>query len=164
MKVYKNFLKVEDFNNLKENLTSPHFPWYFNKGVLHKDDGFTQMTHNFFDNQKNYVNSNYFNLLENLINTIKPFILIRIKANLTFPTKKNESTGLHIDIPDAKNYKHFTGLYYVNSNDGYTLFEDGSKNYSIENTYFEFDGLIKHAAVTHTNTPNRIVINFNYLK
>lgn len=47
MKVYKNFLKVEHFNNLKENLTSNYFPWYLTKGVLYKNDGNVMMTHNF---------------------------------------------------------------------------------------------------------------------
>ncbi len=164
MKLFKNFLRDEDFNILKQNLTSSYFPWYFHKGVLYENDGNVMMTHNFFDNQKNYINSNYFDLLKNLITNINPFTLIRIKANLTFPTKKNKETGLHIDIQNAKNYKIFTGLYYLNTNDGYTLFEDGTKNYSIENSYIEFDGSIKHQAVTHTNTSNRIVINFNYIK
>ena len=164
MKIYKNFLKIEDFNNLKDNLNSPFFPWYLNEGVAYKDDGFTQMTHNFFDNQKNYINSSYFNLLDNLINIIQPLVLFRIKANLTFPTHKNQKTPFHIDIPNAKNYKSFTGIYYLNTNDGYTLFENGERNESVENTYLEFDGSKKHASVTHTNTSNRIVINFNYLK
>tara|TARA_R100001224_G_scaffold107253_1_gene82485 strand:+ start:325 stop:825 length:501 start_codon:yes stop_codon:yes gene_type:complete len=165
VKLYKNFLKDEDFNILKQNLTLPFFPWYLNEGVAYKNDGFTGlMTHNFFDNEKNYVNSNYYNLLEQLLIKINPLILFRIKANLMFPTETNIQTPFHIDILKAENFKSYTGIYYVNTNDGYTLFEDGTKNHSVENTYLEFDGKIKHASVTHTNTPNRIVINFNYLK
>ena len=67
MKVYKNFLNVEEFNKIKNVLLDPSFPWFYNSQILRtsKPIGNFQFTHNFYEN--NLVQSNYFNLLKPLI-------------------------------------------------------------------------------------------------
>ena len=51
----------------------------------------------------------------------------------------------------------------MNTNDGYTLFEDGTKVESVMNRLVTFPYTMKHAGTTCTNSPFRMVINFNYV-
>ena len=53
-------------------------------------------------------------------------------------------------------------IYYVNSNDGYTEFEDGTRIETIENRLLVFDSSLWHTGSTCTNAKVRCVINFNY--
>ena len=66
---------------------------------------------------------------------------------------------MHVDFKDCK-----TAIFYLNTNNGYTLFDKGDKIPSLENRVVEFDSNLKHCAVDHTDTKYRIVINFNYLQ
>ena len=52
--------------------------------------------------------------------------------------------------------------YYVNTNNGYTEFEDGQKVYCKKNSILIFDGSLKHRGVKQTDTKMRIAININY--
>ena len=56
-----------------------------------------------------------------------------------------------------------TSIFYINSNDGYTEFEDGTKVESVANRLVTFPHHMKHRGTTCTNQPFRLVINFNYL-
>ena len=84
--------------------------------------------------------------------------IIRIKANLTLKQKEHVPSDMHVDFKDCK-----TVIFYLNTNNGYTLFDKGDKIPSKENRVVEFDSNLKHCAVDHTDTKYRIVINFNYL-
>ena len=57
---------------------------------------------------------------------------------------------------------HFTSILYLNTNDGYTQFENGTKIESIENRLITFPLSYRHTGTTCTNQPFRAVINFNY--
>jgi len=161
MKIYKNFLNTEEFNPIQETLSSAYFPWYYNEGVVKKNDGHAQLIHTFFDKDKNYINSDYYTLLQPLLQKIKPFTLLRIKANLTLKTESPIEYGFHVDFPLSK---ITTALFYVNTNNGYTLFENKKKIKSVANTYVEFDSTLSHTGISSTDTLNRLVINFNYIK
>ena len=50
----------------------------------------------------------------------------------------------------------------MNSNDGYTLFEDGTKVESVANRLVRFPASIKHTGTTCTNANRRVLINFNW--
>ena len=55
-----------------------------------------------------------------------------------------------------------TAILYVNSNNGYTLFEDGTKVESVENRIVLFDSNLRHTGTTCTEEKVRIVVNFNF--
>jgi len=73
-------------------------------------------------------------------------------------TSKIVEHSFHIDVP----FKCTTGILYLNSNDGYTSFEDGTKVESVENRFVTFDSGIKHSGTTCTNQKVRLVLNINY--
>ena len=57
-----------------------------------------------------------------------------------------------------------TSIFYVNTCNGYTHFEDGTKVDSVANRLITFPTQTKHGGACCTDTVARIVINFNYHK
>jgi hypothetical protein len=57
-----------------------------------------------------------------------------------------------------------TAIYYLNGNNGYTEFEDGTKIETVSNRIVIFDGLKKHRGVSQTDTTFRYVINLNFIE
>jgi hypothetical protein len=66
---------------------------------------------------------------------------------------------MHTDSPDY----HKVALFSINTNNGYTLFENGDKFESKENTLLLFDGHLKHCSVAQIDSNLRINININYI-
>tara|TARA_B100000287_G_C20388467_1_gene684571 strand:+ start:52 stop:402 length:351 start_codon:yes stop_codon:yes gene_type:complete len=95
---------------------------------------------------------------------IQPVALIKIKANLNMPTENIIEHGYHNDIQDGLHLDFIkTAVYYLNTNNGYTKFEDGTKVESVQNRLVVFDNKMKHTGTTCTDKPFRMVINFNYV-
>lgn len=55
-----------------------------------------------------------------------------------------------------------TSIFYVNTNNGYTLFKNNQKVKSIENRMVIFKSSEIHSSVTCTDSKVRCVINFNF--
>ena len=66
----------------------------------------------------------------------------------------------HIDLP----FKCTTGIFYVNSNNGRTEFEDGTKIDCVANRMITFPSHMRHAGVTTTDSHCKVLINFNYFE
>jgi len=157
--VIDNVLKKEDFLAIKNTLEERFFPWFISSilyGELVKNN--FQFVHIFYD--KFTINSEFYPLLKPIIEVLKPLALIKIKANLLFQESNILEHGMHVDYY-YKNCK--TAIFYVNTNDGYTKFLDGTKVFSEENKLLIFNTEEKHTGTTCTNTLRRIVINFNYV-
>ena len=58
--------------------------------------------------------------------------------------------------------KSFTAIYYLNTNNGYTKFEDGTKIESIENKFVVFPNTLKHTSATTSDRKIRVVLVFNF--
>lgn len=155
----KNYLNKEDFNNLKNNFISNSFPWYLSN-VIKEDKNIYQFVHMFYIENK--INSNFFYLIEPILKKINPVALIKIKANLITKTSKNIEHGMHTDI-NPPSSKITTAIFYCNTNNGYTKFENKTKIKSIENSFISFDSNVKHTGSSCTDKEMRIVINFNYI-
>jgi hypothetical protein len=158
-----NFLPTQKFLMIKGLLDSSDFPWYFNKAIVSDNEPLDhiQFTHTFFTNGS--IHSNFFKNLSPLLNLINPSLLVRIKANLQPITSNIIKHQMHTDEV-LDNAKITTGIFYINTNDGKTIFETGEEVKSEENKYIEFDSKKMHTGTTCTNEKNRIVINFNYIK
>ena len=158
--IIDNFLKNDDFLKLQNLFLGPWIPWYFNNSVARKGEtSHFQFVHVFYDDL--IPKSSFFNDIYPIIEIINPKALIRIKANLGTKTIVNEQTGFHNDV---LNFTCKTAILYLNTNDGYTEFEDGTKIKSVENRFVEFDSTIKHTGVTQTDTQTRVLLNFNYVR
>lgn len=156
-KIIDNALSKDDFLKIKKELTSSEFPWYYSDFVARKDDiDDYYFIHLFYLNH--HKNSNYFDLVLPILEVIKPKALIRIKGNLYPSTKELYHHKLHSDFT----YDHQGAIFYLNTNDGYTILECGTKIESIENRILFFNASKPHSSTTCTDEKVRININFNY--
>ena len=102
-----------------------------------------------------------------IIEILQPEAVKRIKANLRTRTSKNEESFFHVDLmmmSEEKQKQWTTSIFYVNTNDGYTKFEDGTKVESVANRLVSFPANMKHLGTSCTDQKRRVVINFNYFK
>lgn len=164
-KVIDNFLEEEDFKKLEDMLMSGFMPWYFNDHVNIKGDDYFQFVYGFIRD------GGVQNCDETMMSFIKPFRLKlkidyfhRVKANLTPKTEEIIEHGMHTDRnKESVNYgMKKTGVFYLNTCNGYTKLENGKKIKSKKNRYVEFDCLTKHTGSSCTDEKRRVVINFNY--
>ena len=160
IKILDNVLNDLHFAKLKSTLLDNlNFPWYLGKIVDIEKNSPYQFSHIFYGQQK--INSEYFTLLEPILQTLKIKNLIRIKANLLLKTNEIVKHGLHIDTQAEK--KFYTAIYYLNNNNGFTEFENGKIIKSKSNRLIHFNGKIKHRGTSCSDQPYRCVINFNYI-
>jgi hypothetical protein len=161
-KITDDFLNEVEFSQVKDiMIDSSRLPWYFNDYVLSKDEDAGeswQFTHTFFNNWR--WQSDYARDIAPLIDKINPKAWLRIKANLGIKSESIKEQGWHTDY----DFPCTTAVFYLNDNDGYTIFEDGTKVESKANRLVEFDSHYKHSGTTHTDTLQRVVINLNYIK
>ena len=157
-KIVDNFLSEELHNNFKEVVTSNKINWFYQKNVSHNhsDDSY-YFTHMFFDTIVG--RSRYYPIIESLIPLIGIKLLVRVKGNMYPNTNKIFEHDQHVDYE----FKTKGFIYYVNTNDGYTKLNDGTKIESIANRGLFFDPSLKHNSSTCTGDEPRINININYL-
>ena len=163
MKVINNFLTKEEHKKLEKDIMGPFFPWYYNDIVVYKNDplGHFQFIHLFYEN--NSLNkSNLFEMLRPIIDKIKPLSVLRIKANLSSRTDKIIEHSFHTDFENDDRIT--TGIFYVNTNNGYTKFKNNKLQKSVANKFIEFNSTENHAGTSCTDENVRVVINFNYIK
>jgi hypothetical protein len=155
--IIDNFLDKNIHKEIKKTMFGVDFPWYYLAQIASPDDETDFMfNHTFYGN--NQMLSQYFpTLVMPIIGNIKYNYLIRIKANLYTKKDKHIIHGFHVDSFEP----HRVALYSINTNNGYTEFEDGEKFYSIENRLIIFDGKKKHRSVSQTDENIRVNININ---
>lgn len=158
MIVKDNIIKKEDADYIESIFSGFYFPYFINQIVPPENTKDYQMTHIFYDNNK--VTSDFFNILKPILDYIKPKALVRIKANLNHQQDNINIHGFHKDF-DYKNLK--TAVYYVNTNNGFTIFKNNEKKViSKKNKILIFDSIKEHSGTNCTDKPFRITINFNY--
>jgi len=161
--VIENFLSKGDHINLKRSLTTRNFPWGYIDAIGDADDNERfHFQHMFYwaDATENGGKTDYYYLIEPLLQKLNYQKLVRVKGNLMVKEPENYLCSKHTDFHKP----HTVCLYYVNSNNGYTLLDDKIKVPSIENTAVIFDGMIPHQAASQTDTKIRLNININYLE
>jgi hypothetical protein len=165
IKVIDNFLKKDDFKKIQDIFMSSHIPWYYNDYVIspeyRESSDHYQFIHPFYI--RGCVESNFYVDLFPILDNLDYYLMIKCKANLLIKTKTHIEHGYHIDLSDLeKHHKPKTSIFYINTNNGYTKFEDGSIIKSVENRLVTFDTRMEHTGSTCTDENVRIVINFNY--
>lgn len=168
-KVYDNFLANDKFEHIRNTLIGEPsvFPWYYKESRLPQLETRTEipqqyagtLSHMFYIN--NQRTSDFFELLAPLLDIIEPAALIRIKANLTFAAPDRFVHGMHIDHNKGVGQ---TAVFYVNTNNGQTMFDNGETVDSVANRLVVFDSSTVHSATSHTDTSVRCVINLNYIE
>ena len=162
--VIDNFLDESDFKNIQEIMLGDNFPWYYNTGVVKAEDDNIknqyQLIHMFYSND--VPRSSYFDILAPLIYKINARSWIKIKANLNTRTEDFFEHGYHVDYTDVIPSQR-TAVFYLNTNNGYTLFQDGTKIESVKNRLVSFKTDLLHTGSTCTDVNRRVLINLNYI-
>ena len=162
--IIDNFLEEERFVSL-ERIIQYDVPWYFQPTMVTEDEvspgGFDHAIYKASSPVSPFY-SHFIPILEQL----NVAILIRIRINLNPRLPEPFYSLFHIDFNVMEKPVTLckTSIFYINTNNGYTEFEDGTKAESVANRLVSFPTNTKHRGVTQTDEQTRIVINFNYLK
>ena len=165
MKVLDNILCESEFKYLQEYFYK-NLPWYYLDHVVnngeHEDLKCIQFTHTFFNSNDPYdltARSEHRAVIKPILLKLRPWLLLRAKANLRPISSELIHSSFHTDLRDLK---QLTAIYYLNTCDGYTLFNDGTKVTSVENRLLIFDGSKLHCGSSTTDSKSRMVLNINY--
>jgi len=176
IEIIDNFLTDEEYNYLQDHLIGNGYPnegrsiipWYYNDAIdgpsfVEKNKQTYQFCHTFISFGE--IQSYWFESVKVPLSKIlgNCYDVLRIKANLVPRTQEIIENSFHTDFASPfidENY--ITSIFYVNTNNGYTLFEDGTKIDSIKNRLIKFPATLKHTGTTCTDEKIRVVINFNY--
>jgi hypothetical protein len=168
IQVIDDYLKPEEHELIKSYVMGENdrgnikdsFLWQWQ---VESCDGHPQFCHLLYSNY--LVHSQYFEMVRPILNKEEMVSIAKIKANLLTRTEDVVvyDKCFHQDFSPESSKIMITGIYYVNSNNGYTLFEDGTKVESLANRFVVFPCHIKHGGMPFTDdSKRRIVINFNW--
>lgn len=186
-KIYDNILPKSVVNNAENILTSNQFPWFLSLKTVYRPGGFSDTNqhynqkykdkcsfkHSFTLGEPPSVFSEYYkfakHLLDQIVSSIgiKKYLLLRARANYTYPLPINEPEIPLIPHTDRQ-YNHTVILYYVSDSDGDTVFLDNNNNIittikPAKGRFIVFDGTILHTNYFPKFHDKRIVINYNVL-
>jgi hypothetical protein len=158
-----NFLEPEDFQNLQMLMLGEDLPWYYMDKIDYPDDDHDsdkfQFTHAFYGGDEGPYTDYRAIVYEQFHFIRNPY---RIKANLIPKTSEIKIGRFHIDIAGDLSNSHTTSILYVNTNNGYTEFEDGTIIESVANRFVTFPTVMRHRGTSCTDKKVRVLINFNY--
>ena len=162
IEVFDNFLEHELFKKISNKIINSKWSYSdliisFDKRICDELDNHQMYNMIYSDDEPK---SDMFHLIRGIMMNDKFNFksLIKIKANLSFRTTEKIIHGYHVDVP----YKCKTAIYYLNTNDGCTMFKDGREIGSVENRLVIFNSQLEHTGTTCTDQKIRSVINFNY--
>ena len=169
IKIEDNFLEQKIFDELQAHMMGNTFDWYFYDEILYgvEDIERFQFVHMIYF--QSYVDEFGMRMMNPIVNKIQPVTFWRIKANLLTKISNSDKDegALHVDmtnLSDEKLKQWTTSIFYVNTNNGYTKFEDGTKVESVANRMITFPAYMKHAGTSCSDKKTRVVINFNYIE
>jgi len=167
--VIDNFLDPERFKHVKDSFYHPSFMWRVSTSLSDE----CRLIDPLFNYQcVRLLYASGTTVEPELIRMITPILkpldirsdnVIRVKANLVMCKHEQFLAGYHVDPPEKILGKGMTAVYYINTCNGATVFEGGDVVESVENRIAIFPNEWKHSARHQTDSPTRIVINFNWL-
>ena len=180
IKIIDNFLDKEVFKRIQNFILNKAFTWFYSESKVNSTKiGFSpikgyegenphQFTHTVINTQCGPYWSSVADQIKPLLNKINPRFWIRIKLNLSSINSKPIVGGWHHDLSTGDNRIPWTdtttAIFYINTNNGYTMFENGEKISCLENRLAIFPNNLMHTGVSQTDTKRKVTLNLNYLK
>ena len=153
--VHDDFLPQEEWEVFESHFMGHSLDWHFLDGVVLPGDGGYQFTHLLYTEYE--PRSQYWQFVEPIFRYLNAASIVRCKANCHPRTEEIQINNFHTDFPNC-----VTAIFYANTCDGKTIFEDGTEVESVANRIVVFDSNLKHTGTTCTNAATRVVVNFNY--
>ena len=168
IEVIDNFLSEEIFEKLKE-IFDTGVPWVFSE-VVYESDRLCDPKYNFQYVHIVYTHheprSKYYNNILPVLEKLNVRSIIRSKVNSICRQEEIITHGFHTDItfPDSPEGENGckTSILYLNTNDGFTVFENGTKVESVANRLVTFPATYKHSGTTCTDVHRRVALNIVY--
>ena len=169
IEVIDNFLSEEIFERL-EVIFDPGVPWTFSEILpdyqLICDQKYNyQYVHSIYVKQEPV--SRFFDNMIPFLTKLDARALVRCKVNSICREEEIVIHGFHTDMLYPE--EHSTGLdgmktaiLYLNTNNGFTCFKEGTKIESVANRCVIFPAHYKHSGTTCTDVPRRLAINLVY--
>ena len=169
MNVIEKFLPEDYFQELKSTVFDKNFLWNFSEVSVYnsqqelEDLTNYQFSHVLYENSKPC--SKFYENFSILFGKLNCSVLLRAKINLNVNIGSIKEKPFHTDIPTfiAKNINYNTGIFYFDTNNGYTKFKDGTVINTVENRLLYFNGHIPHCGSSCTDSKKRIVLNINWI-
>ena len=73
-----------------------------------------------------------------------------------------EDVNVRMKVKKEKLKQWTTSIFYINTNNGHTRFENGKRVESVANRMVTFPSHLQHTGTSCTNARTRVLINFNY--
>lgn len=167
-----NFLKPEAYQQMKDFFFAEKFPWYFMNAVVNHqeldDPTLHQFTHMLYDTQSQHVDE-FFPMVYPILGGLNVIVPLRCKLNCRGGTKEHIETAFHVDLT-GEPWEKVTGtgicntsIFYFNTNNGYTEFENGEIVETVENRLVTFPSTMYHRGVSTTDDNRRVVLNLNWI-
>ena len=165
MNIIDNVLDVYSYNQVIKCLDDVELTWQrsevlpqetFNEHVKHN----LQFVHKIFYEHHIFSPRAFKEILAPIADKIEIRSLIKAKLNLKLRAESIIEHGMHTDHDFGSDAT--TGIYYFNTNDGYTKFEDDTIVESVANRLVLFSSDMKHTGTTCTDTQGRYVLNINF--
>ena len=168
MQIYDNFLDENDFKNLQEFILGDMFPWYFRHGKVFPTESLDdwRFSHLVYDVGNGIVSPlqyDLWNLIAPIINKLGIGAVTRVKLNSDMKAEKPFVSDWHVDHTWVNSVNAYTGIFYINDNNGYTEFKSGDKVESASNKLVLFRANEEHRGVSQTDVMRRIVLNMNFM-
>ena len=157
--VIDNFLPANEFNFIRETIADVSFYWGFIPKSITGEK--PQLVHLFCDSIMGFTSGQAQSIMAPLVYKLQPSAVLKAKANLQWQRDTIIEDPLHVDFTGVQ---ATTSILYMNTCNGYTHFEDGSKVHSVANRLVTFPTQTLHAGANCTDDIARVVINFNYHK
>ena len=169
IQVIDNFLSKEIFERL-EVIFDSGVPWVFSE-VLDDDNLICDQKYNYQYVHGVYTKqepvSRYFDNIIPFLTKLDARALVRCKVNSICREEEIVVHGFHTDMEYPED--HSTGLdgmktaiLYLNTNNGFTVFENGTKIESVANRCVIFPAHYKHSGTTCTDVHRRLALNLVY--
>ena len=160
--IIDNYLSEESFKDLQTTiLWTATFPWYLTNivsGPSEDPEGSYYAAHIAYHSCK--PTSSIYGKLSPIVNSLPNFrSLIRVKVNFYPRTSELYEHGKHVDY----DFEHRGAILSLNTCDGFTRLEDGTRVDSVANRLLLFDSSKPHNSSTTTDPKCRFNININYL-
>jgi len=158
--ILDNCLPQKQFEDIKNFMLSDVFSWNFTQVVSDTGEKMPNCASYYFTHLFYYQFhiDEKVNIFAPLLEKLACRSILRIKGNLYPSTEKIIHHDNHVDYL----FPHRGAIFYINTNDGFTILEDKIKVKSVENRLLIFDSSKPHRSTTCTDEKCRININFNF--
>ena len=184
VKIIDDLLDNDSFQKLNltllPSMEDARLPWYFGSITGENKDSLKnyQFTFVFYKGYPDFFIDQNYPLVDPILRKIPDlYQLVRIKANLQPHSEEKYISDWHWDdigyTPNGDGTRSneqmpiknaYVGIFYLNTNNGYTELDDGTKVDCVANRLLLFPNEMKHRGVSANDTRFKTVINIVFTK